>query len=143
MRADEDDVVCVCVCWGLGWGGGVGWGGCRPPNGSMCAGADEDDDVGILCRFPSTEACLRGLVKMTFFFVSVVDPPNGSVCAGAGEDDALPEMSGTDQHQAVQQLLPQHDERLPGAPRGAEPRLEPVHRSVVYVLILCSSGTSS
>ena len=75
--------LCVCVCVG-GWGGG-GWGGvggCRPPNGSMCAGADEDDDVGIFFRFPSTEACLRGLVKMTFFCICRRSPQRKRVCGG-------------------------------------------------------------
>ena len=103
-----------------------------PSNGSRCPRAGKDDcwrsleqnSVSSLVKMtlsmsvvdPTTKTGVRGLVKMALF-VSVVDPSDGSVCTRAGEDDALSEVSRTDQHQAVQQLLSQHDEGLSGTPR--------------------------
>lgn len=60
------------------------------------------------------------------------DSTDGCLCTGPGADDALPQVPRTDQHQALQQLLPQHHEGLSGTTRWAQRCLEPVYWWVAW-----------
>lgn len=53
---------------------------------------------------------------------------HGGVHASADQDALLPLLPGHARRQALQELLPERHERLPGQPGRPGPGVEPVHR---------------